>query len=349
MFGAAHIRCKQLVVTGMVAILTMSHVLICAISSDLVPNILNVASRSTLKPTVEKVTIYSQESENSSKKIARKGVFVHFKNAKATILVAHGYMTDKFDVGFIRNLFPYGQFNFLTFDFRAHGEEVEGQVCTLGKNESLDVIAAAKFIKNHPAAHKKPLFAYAFSMGAVASIEAQAKDGSLFDAMILDCPFESSENVIKRGIDNMKFSIFGHEFSIPGKSILHKHVFHPYVQSLMKILFKAVANIDPRKVDTNVSPVYPAQSIAKVKVPCFFIHCKQDEKVPVSAIQEVYKSASGPKMLWLTNGRYHYDSLFYNPEKYIYEVRQFFDQVLAGQWKKPQQHVIEDAQDTIGI
>jgi len=353
MFGAIHKTFFHYVAkASFFATLAMSCALNATTSGDILVSdnapVLKTNSRD--QGTVEKVTIYSQVSEGSTQRIARKGILVHFKNAKATILVAHGYMTNKFDVGFLRNLFPYGQFNFLTFDFRAHGEDVKGQSCTLGRDEALDVIAAAKFLKAHPALKDKPLFAYAFSMGAVATIEAQAKDSSLFSAMILDCPFDSSENLIKRSINNMKFSLFGYEFSIPGKSLLQKHAFHPYVQSLVKLFLKSVANMDPRKIETNVFPVYPAASIAKVTVPCFFIHCKQDEKVPVSAIKEVYKGAAGPKMLWLTNGRNHYDSLFYNPDKYVHHVRQFFDQVLAGQWKnKQEQKVIEDSEDAIGI
>ena len=72
--------------------------------------------------------------------------------------------------------------------------------------------------------------------------------------------------------------------------------------------------------------------------------------MPVSAVRQVYNGASGPKMLWLTNGRSHYDSLFYNPEKYVRQVRQFFDQVMAGQWKDAKrQQVVEDGENTMTL
>src|SRR5581483_3113438 len=108
--------------------------------------------------TVEEVTIYSQEKADSTKKIARKGILVRHKDAVATILVAHGFMCNKYDVGFLRNIFPYGKYNFLTFDFRAHGENTEGQYCTLGADEALDVTAAAKYLREHPDLKGKPLF-----------------------------------------------------------------------------------------------------------------------------------------------------------------------------------------------
>jgi hypothetical protein len=37
--------------------------------------------------------------------------------------------------------------------------------------------------------------------------------------------------------------------------------------------------------------------------------------------------------LWLTNGRRHFDSYFYNPEKYIKEIRAFIDEVVNGELK----------------
>ena len=97
----------------------------------------------------------------------------------------------------------------MTFDFRAHGEHCDGQRCTFGRDEHLDVITAAHFLKNHPHLKNKPVIVYGFSMGAVAAIEAQAKDNSLFSAMILDCPFDSSENIIKRSLESMQFTFFG--------------------------------------------------------------------------------------------------------------------------------------------
>jgi pimeloyl-ACP methyl ester carboxylesterase len=315
--------------------------------SDILYNHFANNNNESAQSTIENVTIYAQEGPDSAKKIARKGILIRFKDAKATILVAHGFMCNKHDVGFLRNLFPYGKYNFLTFDFRAHGEETKGQFCTLGRDEAYDVIGAAKFLRAHPALKNKPLFAYAFSMGAVATIEAQAKDASLFDALILDCPFDSTENVLKKCLENVKFSFFGYEFNIPGRSILEKYAFHPYVQSIIKAFLKTVRYIDPRKVEMNIYPAYPVKSAQKISVPCFFIHCKQDEKVTINAVKSVYNNTAGPKMLWLTNGRNHYDSFFYNPEKYISNVRQFLDQVMLGQWKSPKdQKIIEDLDDS---
>ena len=279
---------------------------------------------------VERVRLYPRKAEGSDETIERNGIIVRYPNAEATILICHGFMCDKFDVGFLRYLFPRGKFNFMTFDFRAHGENKDGQYCTFGKNEVFDVQAAAQFLRNHPDLKRKPLFAYGFSMGAAASIEAQAKDATLFDAMILDCPFDSTENVIKSCIDNLKFSFLGYEFNMPGKGMLQKYAFHPYVQATIKVLLKTVAHMDPRNIQTAIARVSPVQSVESISVPCFFIHCKNDEKVSINAVKSIFEKAQGYKSFWLTNGRRHFDSFFYNPEKYADRIQDFIEKVMKG-------------------
>lgn len=298
---------------------------------------------------VERIALYPQESEGSLKKIERAGVLVRYKEAVGTVLMCHGFMCDKFDQGFLRQLFPQGRYNLMSFDFRAHGEKPEGQCCTLGRDEALDVAAAARFLKSHPDLKDKPLFVYGFSMGAVAAIEAQAKDPSLFKAMILDCPFDSSENILKRSIDRIKFSMFGYEFSMPGKAILQKYAFHPYVQASVKAILKAVSVLDPRNINMFVHPITPVKSIEKVSVPSLFISCKQDDKVSIDAIKTMYNGSSALyKTLWLTNGRGHFDSYFYNPEKYTAAVRSFLDQAIEGSlYTAKKQEIIEDIDDHV--
>ena len=295
-------------------------------------------------PVIEKVMLYSKLCAGSKKRLARSGLLVRYKNAEATILLCHGFMCDKFDAGLLRSIFPRGKFNFMTFDFRAHGDCSDGQSCTLGRDEKYDVVAAARFLKDHAALSGKPVIVYGFSMGAVAAIEAQAKDGSLFDAMILDCPFESTENVLKRSLDNIKFSLFGYEFSLPGRSILQRYAFHPYIQSMVKIVLKTVAQWDPKKIDVTAYPISPVESVKKILVPVFFISCKHDEKVSVEAIKALFEgTSSGYKQLWITKGRRHFDSYFYNPEEYTDRVRQFVLNHMNGKTKNSiKKEIVQD-------
>ena len=292
---------------------------------------------------IEPVLFNSRENVFSEKQLIRKGILMTQPGAKATVVISHGFMCNKYDVGFLRQIFT--DCNVLTYDFRAHGEQTDGQLCTFGHNEAYDVIAAAQFLKKHPLTKDTSLIGYGFSMGAVATIEAQSKN-PLFTALILDCPFDSSDQVVKKSLDNLKISVFGYQMDIPGKSILEKYAFHPYVQSTIKTLLKTVTQIDTQKINMHMMPTYPVKSIKAINVPCFFIHCKNDEKITIEAVKRVFHGAQGPKKLWLTNGRNHYDSFFYNPEKYTQRVRKFVDKVLDGTFKHKNK-IIEDAPEDL--
>ena len=56
--------------------------------------------------TVDKVILYSQKDANSIGRLDRPAILVRYPEAKATILICHGFMCDKFDAGFLRRLCP---------------------------------------------------------------------------------------------------------------------------------------------------------------------------------------------------------------------------------------------------
>lgn len=299
---------------------------------------------------VEEVKIYPLRNESSQERIMRRATLIRYPNAVATIVLCHGFLCSKDDIGCFRNIFPAGRFNFLIFDFRGHGKDAENQVSTLGRDEAYDVIAAAQLIRNHEdeALSKKPVISWGFSMGSVASAGAQVKDPTLFDAMIFDCPFDSSEELVKNSFDQMRFSLLGYKFDIPCRSILEKYALHPYVQSFVLQLLKVVLNWDSKNVVLQAAPINLQQSVQSISVPCFFIQCKNDQKVPLDSVKRLYEGVQGYKRLWITNGRRHFDSFFYNPELYTYRVHKFLNQFLSGElFEKNKEKIIEDGDEYI--
>jgi pimeloyl-ACP methyl ester carboxylesterase len=303
--------------------------------------------------SMEYITFYSQRGE-SGQIIPRHGILVKKPKAKATILVCHGFMCNKFDIGFLRRmLFP--DYNVMMFDFRAHGEHIEpDHCCTFGRDEALDVAGAVSYVRSRDDIKDLPLIAYGFSMGAVAAIQAYAdafesssgntQPKQLFDALVLDCPYDKSENILRRCMDHLKITLFGYSFEIPGRKYLEKYAFNPYVQSFIKTILKTVAHMDATATNTYIYPISPSDSIKKITVPCFIIHCYNDEKVTVQAAHNLYDSAAGYTRLWITKGRHHFDSIFFNPDKYAYKINNFIKQVLSGDIskKKQQKKVVSD-------
>lgn len=262
----------------------------------------------------------------------RQGILYINPTARATVIVSHGFMCDKFDMSFVRKTL-FSDYNVLSFDFRAHGCGVDpSHICTFGKDEALDVIGAVHYIKSRYDIGHLPIIGYGFSMGAVASIQAQASTGDLFAAMILDCPYDRTHNVLKRSIEHLKFTLFGHTFALPGRDLLYRFAFNPYVQGILKTLLKTIAQLDAVTINVRIHPLSPVKSVKKITIPCFFIHCMNDEKINTQAAQQLYNNVSGYKRLWITNGRRHFDSIFYNPEKYAHKIRVFINDVLSGHY-----------------
>jgi pimeloyl-ACP methyl ester carboxylesterase len=296
--------------------------------------------------TIERRIIFTaQESETSKKLLSRVGTLLLRPKARGIVFMMHGFMCEQRDIRLLRFLFP--EFHVMTFDFRAHGEGTSGQSCTFGLNEAFDVIGAVDAVRAMPEFKNLPRIAYGFSMGAVATIMAQARDKTLFDMLILDCPFESSCKVIERGINKLTISFFGYKMALPGRNLFKRYAYHPYVQSMFKWWLKALADLNATDISTCILPFSPADAIRNINVPVFIIGCKSDDKAPIAAVHAVYKAVPGYKRLWLTNGRRHFDSLFYNPEQYLYNVRNFIDSVLSGVYKKePLEKITEDPEET---
>jgi len=299
--------------------------------------------------TEKRVSFEVYKDDTKKTTFIRHGILTIKPHARATILICHGFMCDKTDTQFLRTLFePY---NTMLFDFRAHGENTDGQCCSFGRDEAYDVMGAVHFIKSQPELKDLPLIVYGFSMGAAASMRAQALDSSLFTAAIWDCPFDSTENVLARSIDKLKINLFGHEFMLPERmrAFLHKYAYTPYVQSMLKFLLKTVAQMDATHIQTCIGKVNPIEDIKKITIPMLIIGCKKDEKVPAEAIKSIYGNANAYKRLWITNGRRHFDSYFYNPTAYSKKVNAFINSVLNKTYKNKKPEKIKEDVETLEV
>lgn len=254
--------------------------------------------------------------------LQRRGILVRKDNALGTVVICHGYLGCKRDAIALKHLFP--KYNVLAFDFRAHGDDRDGQVSTIGRDEAFDIFGAVSMIKSDPLMAGKPVIAFGYSMGAVSAIQAQSMDASLFDAMVVDCPFASTDHAMQRGLEEkMKVTLFGKTFTIPGKQFLLKHMYDESAQAITQFLFQAITKLDGKAVATKFVQVRPVDAIKKITIPCFFIHCENDDKIPVCDVEQIYHNKPGFKRLWITPGKWHFGSYHNNPELYWYKVNKF--------------------------
>ena len=287
------------------------------------------------------VQFFVRRDHLSNEFIGRKGILVKRPHAPATVLLLHGYGVDKYTMSPLRIFLK--NYNCFSFDFRAHGKHAPDQESTLGYDEVNDVFGAVDYIRADPDLRNKPLIVIGFSMGAVSAIEAQSLDSKLFTAMFLDTPFSSSLDVLRRGMQKVKFGFFGYQFYLPGSTLLESYAFNPYVQPFLQMLLRLKSSLNTKQINTFAKLTSPAESIKKVTVPCFFVVTKKDEKVSVNEVKQVYENhPPGYKRLWVANGREHCDAILYNPEKYEHEINQFIEDILKGKGKRISEEIIYD-------
>lgn len=287
------------------------------------------------QPAFTKVALQVQEEDGTV--LVRPGELVMRPHAKGTVLLCHGFKRDSTDTRVLRTLFK--DYNTLIFDFRAHGWLRGNECCSFGKHEIRDIQAAVQFIKEHEQLKDLPLFGYGMSMGAATLILAQANE-PMFDALILDSPFDTMENVINLGLERLTFSIGGYDMAKPVKRVLSWYAFNPNMNSTLKFMLKMVG-MDATAIATCVQPVKPAEEMKKITTPCLVIGCEKDEQVPKDAFERVHAAAASKnKHLWISQGRGHVDSFFSQPEQYYDKIAHFLDKTLADLAQNPSMRLV---------
>ena len=269
------------------------------------------------------------EKEGSSQNLVRQGIVLRVPNPQATVILCHGYQSDKYRAMFFSRLFP--NCNAIAFDFRAHGEQSVGQFSTIGGDEAQEVLAVAQFARQDPEMKKLPLLAYGFSMGAVAAIQAQVQN-PVFDAMILDCPYDSTNAALQRSLGS------GYIYEV-----VKKYLYSERARPIMRFVFQHVTKFDPNRIATKYLLVEPEKLIEKITVPVFLIRCDNDKRVPLDAIMKLYTNKKdGFKRLWLTAGRWHFDSFSFQSSLYWYRIHKFVTMVLQKTLSSVEQAKIID-------
>ena len=106
--------------------------------------------------------------------------------ARGTVALFHGYTSAKSrlltEAAYFRSL----GYNVLLTDFAGSGGSA-GYQCTVGHHEAADVATVVRWLQRRPG----PVIIYANSMGAVATLRAEAELGVRPTANVLECPYGS--------------------------------------------------------------------------------------------------------------------------------------------------------------
>jgi len=223
-----------------------------------------------------------------------KGWFIPANKSNKTIIVMHGYPTNKADV-LPFSMFLLKKFNVFLFDFRSFGES-EGRYTTAGFKEVKDLDAAIKYLSTRK--DTKNIGTLGFSLGGAVSL--MSKNEKL-DAIVVDSAYSNLDNMIKSMYRNFYF------------------LKHPFV-SMTRLYTKMFFGIDPKDVS-------PANGIRDINKPVLIIHGKKDRQISVNEAYILHK-ANKDAELWIVENADHGEAHALNEKEYEKRVLGFFEKNL---------------------
>jgi dipeptidyl aminopeptidase/acylaminoacyl peptidase len=212
----------------------------------------------------------------------------------ALILVAHGYADHRLTA--LHALLARHDYGVLSWDFRAHGES-EGERCTLGFQEALDVEAALDFALSQPEVAR--VGAVGWSMGGVATILAAARRPEIA-AVVVDSAFAAVEEELELVIRV------------------------PFLRPLMRFFAE-------RQTGLSMRQLRPVDHIGHISPsPVLIIQGLDDGVIAVDSGRSLYNAAQEPRTLWSEPGVGHVGMYAALPDAYEARVVSFFDRALLA-------------------
>ena len=237
---------------------------------------------------------YEDVTFESSDGLKLKGWFIPSDKSNDTIIVMHGYPTNKADV-LPFSMFLLKKFNVFLFDFRSFWES-EGSYTTAGYKEVNDLDAAVKYLKTRK--DVKNIGALGFSLGG--SVAIMNKNDNL-KAIVAESAYSNLNNMIESMYRNFYF------------------LKYPFVQ-LTRIYSKIFFGVDPKDVS-------PATAIKNINKPVLIIHGKKDSQIPVNEAYILHNTNKDSK-IWIIENADHGETYALNKEEYEKRVLDFFEKHL---------------------
>ncbi len=226
-------------------------------------------------------------------------------DARGTIIYCHGHNRTRIEM-LPEAVFAHSLgYNALLFDLRHQGQSV-GEITTLGYQERLDVLGAARYALEQEKA-ARPIVAWGVSMGAAAALMAAA-DSPDIAAVISDSSFLSFSDVIAH---HAKLFLNFPKFPIADE-IIYWSAWRGHFRPSDFDLEKAVDRINPR--------------------PVLFVAVEDDRRMPPSIARALYaRSTSLQKQLVILPGHRHGEGFNLATQKYELAVTEFLAHLSNGQ------------------
>ncbi len=235
--------------------------------------------------------------------LSLSGVYIPCDNARATIILMHGYRSGAMhDFSGVLPFYNSLGLNILLCDQRAHGES-EGKYIGYGILECRDLHSWV-CEHNRRLGDGVPLILDGISMGGatvIFSTSLQMPDNVL--GMIDDCGYYSAKEQIQHVMKLMKIPVFP-----------FYHVANGFCRLFAGYSF---SEIDAR------------EHLARTSIPMLFIHGEADDFVPCDMGRAAYESCASKKSIFVCPNASHGTSYVEQTERCQQMLREFLDGVLG--------------------
>ncbi|MCR5293881.1 MAG: alpha/beta hydrolase [Lachnospiraceae bacterium] len=230
------------------------------------------------------------------------GMYYPADDAKRTILLAHGYhSTWQKDFSEIVRYYHEHGANLLMIEQRSHRRS-GGVYIQMGVRESEDIVKWAEYL-NETYGDQLPLYFHGMSMGAATVLMSQGQllPGNM-TGIIADCGYTSPEEIVK--------SVARHGFHLP--------------ELPAEVMVAAVRLYTRWFAKYDLAEKEIPKILSHAKIPVLFIHGTGDTFVPTEMTVRNFTAAACPKSLLLVDHAPHAMSWFFDTERYMKALEDFF-------------------------
>ncbi len=227
-----------------------------------------------------------------------RALYAPCKDARATLIMMHGYRSDGFaDFSTVFNFYRSLGFNLLLPHHRAHLTS-EGRFITFGLKERYDCLGWIKYVNENIGGE---VWLLGVSMGA-ATVMMASELGlpPTVRGIIADCgytsPWEELKYVLKR------------DYGLPPFPMMH----------LTNRRLKRLAGVSLKDASC-------IEALSHCKVPILFIHGSADRFVPCDMTYQNYESCICEKAQYISPGAAHAVTCWVDPHGYRSSVRGFIE------------------------
>ncbi len=214
-----------------------------------------------------------------------------------TVIVVHGFTSDKEDMSPYAWLFHDLGYNVLVPDNMAHGDS-GGRIIGYGWNDRLNVIKWAELLVERNPSSQITLFG--LSMGAATVMMASGEDNLPKQVVniIEDCGYSSVWEELEYQAKEM--------YKLPAFPILYE-----------------VSAISKLRAGFSYGQASSVKQLQKNQLPVLFIHGDADDFVPTSMVYDNYKATQGERELYLVKNAKHAKSFETDPKTYKEKISAF--------------------------